>query len=227
MQVHVLQHVPFEGIGSMASWLLSHGADVGYTKFFESPSLPEIDGLDLVIIMGGPMSVNDEAEFPWLKSEKQFIRKVIQRRVPLVGICLGAQLIASSLGAKVFRNREKEIGWFEIEGIPRTADTFQFPEKSLVFHWHGETFDLPEGARLLARSAVCGNQAFQIGANVVGLQFHLETIPESLNLLVNNCRDELVPADFIQSEAAIRGAAPSAFTHINQLMGELLSFITK
>jgi GMP synthase-like glutamine amidotransferase len=227
MKAHVLQHVPFENIGSMASWLSSHGANVGYTRFFESSSLPDAGILDLVIVMGGPMSVKDEVEFPWLKSEKQFIREVVQKGVPLVGICLGAQLIASSLGAKVFRNREKEIGWFEIEAIPRTANSFQFPEKALVFHWHGETFDLPDGASLLARSRACENQAFQIGENVIGLQFHLETTPDSLDLLINNCRDELVAADFIQNEAAIRGVAQSAFTHINHLMGDLLSYITR
>ncbi|MFH0730581.1 MAG: type 1 glutamine amidotransferase [Pseudomonadota bacterium] len=227
MQVHVLQHVPFEGIGSMESWLISHGADIEYTRFFEATALPDAGHQDLVIVMGGPMSVNEEAEFPWLKAEKQFIRDVVQRGVPLLGICLGAQLIANSLGAKVYRNRNKEIGWFEIEAVPRTEKTFQFPEKAIVFHWHGETFDLPQGAHLLARSAACENQAFQIGTRVIGLQFHLETTPDSLNLLIDNCRDELVTADFIQDEAVIRGVAPSAFTHINHLMGDLLSYILR
>lgn len=227
MRTHVLQHVPFEDIGSMASWLETRGADIGYTRFFEAPSLPAVEGLDLVIVMGGPMSVNDEADFPWLVAEKRFIRDVVQQAVPLLGICLGAQLIAAALGAGVYRNRKKEIGWFAIEGIPQAGNEFQFPDKALVFHWHGETFDLPDGAVRLAKSAACDNQAFQIGPRVIGLQFHLETTPGSLDALITHCRHELVPADFIQTEAALRGMPPSAFTQINHLMGEVLSYLVK
>jgi GMP synthase-like glutamine amidotransferase len=227
MKAHVLQHVPFEDIGSMTAWLAAQNAEISYTRFFDSPALPDISSLDLVIAMGGPMSVNDEDEFPWLKDEKRFIREVVQRGVPLIGICLGAQLIANSLGAKVYRNREKEIGWLEIEGLPQANNAFQFPQKALVFHWHGETFDLPPGARQLARSTACENQAFQIGNQVIGLQFHLETTPPSMDLLINHCQDELITADFIQSEATLRGIASSTFIDINQLMGEILSYIVK
>ena len=226
IRAHVLQHVPFEGIGSMASWLLSRGAQIGYTRFFEDSLLPSADGLDLVIVMGGPMSVNDEGEFPWLKPEKQFIREAIQKGIPMVGICLGAQLIANALGAKVYRNRKKEIGWFEIEAVTQADNRFQFPKQFLAFHWHGETFDLPTGSFLLARSTVCENQAFQIGDKVIGLQFHLETTPESMDLLINHCRDELVADDFIQNEALIRGIDSSNFTHINRLMSEVLTQVT-
>src|SRR3972149_6617118 len=100
MKVHVLQHVPFEGIGSMASWLSARQASVTYTRFYESPMLPDPKSLDLVIVMGGPMSVNDETELPWLKHEKEFVRQAIWHGLSVGGICLGAQLIAAALGAR-------------------------------------------------------------------------------------------------------------------------------
>ncbi len=227
MKVHVLQHVPFEGIGSMISWMEEHRADVSFSRFFENPALPHLNGLDLVIAMGGPMSVNDEDALPWLRPEKQLIRNAIARGVPVLGVCLGAQLIASALGSRVYRNSEKEIGWFQIEATPAADDLFRFPEKCMVFHWHGETFDLPSGAVRLARSAACENQAFQIGRNVIGLQFHLETTSESARALIDHCKDELVPGQYIQSESELREASNIAYTKINSLMSKVLSYMTR
>ena len=227
MRVQVLQHVPFEGIGSIDAWLSSRGAAVGYTRFFEpSPALPDVRGLDLAIVMGGPMSVNDEAALPWLVAEKAFVRDAIRAGVAMVGVCLGAQLIASALGARVFPNRQREIGWFELRG-EAGDDTFRFPERFMAFHWHGETFDLPPGARRLASSVACENQAFQLGSNVVGVQFHLETTPDSLDAIASACRNELVEARFVQSEATIRAAQPEAYAEINALMSELLGYVTR
>ena len=227
MKAHVLQHVPFEGIGSMAPWLEAQGADVRYTRLFEDPTLPELEGLDLVIAMGGPMSVNDESALPWLRPEKQFIGAAVARGVPVVGVCLGAQLIASALGARVYRNPQKEIGWFPIQATPAPESAFRFPEKCRVFHWHGETFDLPPGAVRLAKSAACENQAFQIGGHVIGLQFHLETTPESSAALLDHCKGELVPGGpYIQRAAELRGVPSIAYAEINTLMVKVLSYIT-
>ncbi len=225
MNVHVLQHAPFEGIGSIASWVEERKARVTWTRFFENATLPKLDGLDLVVAMGGPMSVNDEEALPWLRPEKQFVRAAAARKVPVLGICLGAQLIASALGARVFPNRLKEIGWFPIEAVPGPADLFRFPEKCLVFHWHGETFDLPAGAVRLAKSEACENQAFQLGRTVIGLQFHLETTPESAGAMFVNCADELVSGPFIQSAAEMQKAPRSAYAAINELMGSVLSYL--
>ncbi|MFH2058059.1 MAG: amidotransferase [Pseudomonadota bacterium] len=228
MRAHFLQHVPFEGLGSIESWLQAAGYTITCTRFFESQNLPESDQIDLLIIMGGPMSVNDEKEFPWLVLEKKFIFDVIQLDISVLGICLGAQLIASAMGAKVYKNKTKEIGWFPIQGVVSEKFLpFNFPKSVQVFHWHGETFDLPVGAVCLANSAVCKNQAFALGKKIIGLQFHLETTNESAQQIVRNCKSELIPSEYIQTESDILAATPEQYKVINQLMDKVLSFITK
>lgn len=226
MNVQVLQHVQFEGLGCIEPWLQTRGAMIDYTRFFHGDTLPEPNSVDMVIAMGGPMSVNDENELPWLKQEKQFIRDAIARGTPVLGVCLGAQLIASALGAKVYRNPLKEIGWFPIRAVSTDALAFCFPPASLVLHWHGETFDLPHGSVQLARSDACENQAFQLGSNVIGLQFHLEATPQSVTEIVTNCRDELIPEPFVQSEADLMAAATDTYQAINALMNDILSYLT-
>ncbi len=227
MRVHVLQHVPFEGLGSIASWLEGRRASVSYTHFYEESTLPKLDGLDLVIAMGGPMSVNDESTLPWLRMEKQFLRDAVVQGIPVLGVCLGAQLIANALGSRVYRNAQREIGWFQIEATPGTSEAFRFPDKCRVFHWHGETFDLPNGAVRLARSAACENQAFQVGKNVIGLQFHLETTPQSAASILFNCKDELAPGPYIQTESELRDAPLASFAEINALMDKVLVYLTR
>jgi len=227
VKVHVLQHVPFEDIGSMAAWLMSRGTKASYTRFFENPELPDPDKLDLVIAMGGPMSVNDESVWPWLRSEKRFIHTAIRHGVSVLGICLGAQLVASALGCRVYRNPVKEIGWFPIEGISGSSATFRFPSRCKVFHWHGETFDLPNGAIRLARSAACENQAYQLNKNVIGMQFHLETTPQSAQALMENCSDELVAGEYIQPKSQMCSVPDEAYKEINELMGRVMDYVTR
>jgi GMP synthase-like glutamine amidotransferase len=176
--------------------------------------------------LGGPMSVNDEADLPWLKEEKHFISEAISSGKPVLGICLGAQLIANALGARVYPGRHKEIGWFDIECTSNDPDLFRFPKTATVFHWHGETFDLPPGASRLARSAGCENQAFQIGSRVMGLQFHLETTPESAASIISHCRYELVEGTFIQSEDELLRVPAASYAAVNALMADVLSYIT-
>lgn len=226
MRAHTLQHVPFEGLGSIAPWLAAAGYDITATRFFESAELPDVDEIDLLVVMGGPMSVNDEERFPWLAAEKRFIQAAIQAGKPVLGVCLGAQLIASAAGARVFANPQKEIGWFPVEGIDSGSHMqFHFPPLTTVFHWHGETFDLPTGAVRLARSDACPNQAFQLGRSVIGLQFHLETTPASARDMVTNCHAELIPAEFVQSEEHILAADAQTYQSINRLMGDVLTFL--
>ncbi|HTZ22243.1 MAG TPA: type 1 glutamine amidotransferase [Opitutaceae bacterium] len=226
MRAHCLQHVPFEGLGCIEPWLIAAGYEITYTRFFEPAELPEPGAVDFLVALGGPMSVNDEGEFPWLEPEKRFIRRVIEARTPVLGICLGAQLIANALGARVSRNREKEIGWFPVEATPADgAALFRFPPTTEVFHWHGETFDLPPGAVRLARSAGCENQAFQLGRSALAFQFHLETTPAAARAMIEHGGAELQPARYVQSAAEILAAPPEKYQTINALMAAVLAFL--
>jgi GMP synthase-like glutamine amidotransferase len=226
MHVHIFQHVPFEGPGSIQTWLEKTQARVSTTRFYAEEFPPDIDDIDFLIMMGGPMSVNDTDSYPWLELEEAFINATIHAGKPVLGICLGAQLIAYALGEKIYLNPVKEIGWFPIFG-KEIEGTFRLSEKLSVFHWHGETFDLPPQAQLLASTTECKNQAFQLaGKKVIGIQFHLETTPESLDAIITNCRGELSDAPRIMTESDMRSAAPALLSPCNAEMDRLLDYLT-
>lgn len=206
MRVHVFQHVPFEGLGAIEPWLAARGAAISWTHFFGEARIPRPDAYDWLIAMGGPMSVNDEAALPWLRDEKRAIAAAIDADKTVLGVCLGAQLIASACGADVTPNREREIGWFPIERVAAPEEhpiARALPPRAEVFHWHGERFALPRGALHLARSEACEAQAFALGPRVVGMQFHLETTRESAAALLEHCPDDLKPGRFVQDGTAM------------------------
>jgi len=182
MRVLAFRHVPFEGLGLIQPALEERGIEVEFPDLFRSgAALPDTASAGGLIFMGGPMSVNDD--LPYLQFEMDAIRQAVGRGQPVLGICLGAQLLAKALGARVYRNPVKEIGWFEVEltGAGRQdplLSALDSPET--ILQWHGETFDLPAGAVWLAQSKDCRHQAFRVGANVYGLQFHLEVTPEMI-----------------------------------------------
>lgn len=222
----MLQHVPFEGIGSIQTWMDARSAVVSTTRLFEQDEMPAPSGFDWLIVMGGPMSVNDESVHAWLPAEKGLIAGAIQEGKTVLGICLGAQLIASALGARVIPNPDKEIGWFPVRRWPGADSEIArlFDDGTEVFHWHGETFDLPAGAVGFLQSDACRNQAFSIGSRVVGLQFHIETTPRSAASLIENSRDELVTGPYIQTEAEML-AQPGRFPRVNRLMDAVLEIL--
>jgi len=227
MHIHVLQRVPSDGLGSIASWLAQQNGVITHTRFFESPDLPDPAGIDLVIARGGPMSVNDERDLCWLVAEKAFLRTCIAAAKPVLGICLGAELIASALGARVYPGPYQEIAWFPIEATPAPDSAFAFPQGVTVFHSHGETFDLPPDAVRLARGAGCANQAFEVGQRAIGLQFHLEATPAAADAILTRCRNELVDGPYIQAEAVIRSAPSSTYDRVNGLMAEVLDYLIR
>jgi GMP synthase (glutamine-hydrolysing) len=205
-RIHYFQHVPFEGLGSIGEWISMNGHSLTVTKLFENPDFPEISDIDWLIVMGGPMNVYDEEQFPWLKDEKRFIRQAIDAGKTVLGICLGSQLVSSALGAKVYKNRENEIGWFDIEltSLAQSGNLFfDMGSRIKVFHWHGDTFDLPENAILLASSDCTKNQAYVYKNKVLALQFHLEPTLDSLMEMIEGGRDEITTGEYVQNEKEV------------------------
>ena len=182
MRVVAFRHVPFEGLGLIQPALEDNGISVEFPDLFRNgTSLPDVAAADGLIFMGGPMSANDD--LPYLKQEIEFIRQAVKRGQPVLGVCLGSQLIAKALGAKVYKNSSKEIGWFDVhltEAGRQDPILSGLEGSETVFHWHGETFDLPEGASWLAYSDACRHQAYRVGSKTYGLQFHLEVTPEMI-----------------------------------------------
>jgi len=202
MRLHYLQHVEFEDAANIKKWAESENFTISCTKLYENQDFPRQEEFDFLVIMGGSMNIYEENLYPWLKTEKEFIKKSIENNKSVLGICLGAQLIADVLGAKVYKNSEKEIGWFPVnfsEKAVSSGITNGLPKEIMALHWHGDTFEIPHGCIPLATSEACQNQGFLYKDNVAALQFHLETSDESLNKLIENCKNELVQAKFIQS----------------------------
>lgn len=224
MRVHCIKHAHYEGLGSIEPWIAAHSSQVSVTETYHEPRFPRVDEFDCLIVMGGPMSANDDHLCPWLSPEKKLIAEAIESDKIVLGICMGAQLIASSLGAKVYPDTEPEIGWFQIEltdggssanalsGLPRSLE---------AFHWHGDTFDLPTAAIHLAHSQACKHQAFSVGKRVLGLQFHLEVTQENVRALTRNSRDHHAPGLYIQSEEEMLGSV-ERFAGINDAMATVL-----
>lgn len=225
LRIQVLQHVPFEDIGCIADWIHQNGHLVNYTKFYESDILPALTQIDWVIIMGGPMSIHDEQEFPWLKKEKAFVKHAIAENKVVIGICLGAQLIADVLGGQVTKNEHKEIGWFPIEKVENTNLFQDFETSFSVLHWHGETFSIPKGATHLFQSKACKNQGFLYQNKVIGFQFHIEVTPASLWAMAENCQSDIqlgLPyvqsfEEITQNQAYIQKNNQLMFNLLNQL----------
>ena len=224
MNIHCLQHAPFEGLAGIETWAVARGHHITATRLHAGEPLPAPGRLDWLVVMGGPMNIYEEEKFPWLAAEKSFIKSVIEAGNVALGVCLGAQLIADVLGGPVRKNALKEIGWFPVrktEAAARSRVCEALPAEFEAFHWHGDTFALPPGAVHVARSAACENQAFIHDERVVGLQFHLETTPASARLLAQHCADELVAGPFIQTAGAML-ANEQRFEQINQTMWKLL-----
>ena len=215
MHIHCLQHVCFENPGTILEWISKNNHTISYTRFFEdNPILPNLDSFDALLILGGYMNVNEEEKFTWLKLEKLFIKQVIDANKKILGICLGSQLLANVLGAKVTQGLEKEIGFYPIEFSKKDNSILNhFNKKTTVFHWHGDTFEIPENATLIASSKAFKNQGFMVRDQILAFQFHIEMNEEIIESLMRNEPAELAEkGNYIQSEKIIR----TNFQNLNQ-----------
>ena len=224
MKIHCLQHIRHERPGSIQRWARARGHEIGRTSLGDGEPLPPAASFDALVILGGPMSVKDEAAHPWLAPEKALIAAAIRSGKRVLGICLGAQLIAEVLGARVSTAKEKEIGWFPVRRSPaagRLPLGAAVPAEVLAFHWHAETFDLPSEAIHLASSDVCANQAFAWGRHVLGLQFHLEVSGDIVQDMVRHGFSDIVEGPHIQ-RADVMLWEPGRFDRANTALDGLL-----
>jgi GMP synthase-like glutamine amidotransferase len=203
MRMAVLQHAEFEGAAAVADWAAASGFSVRVFHLYRDTTLPSLADFDMLTVMGGPMSANDEAQLVWLGPEIALVSEAVAADKTVIGICLGAQIIAKALGARVYPGSAKEIGWFPVQ---RTGSHHFFdglPDSFTPFHWHGETFDLPRGATLLAKSKMTETQAFAVGQHVLGLQFHIEATEESVRALLKGAAHEIGHGAFEQQPGTI------------------------
>lgn len=224
MRIHVFQHVPFEGIGCLEQEFSNNNDELSYTHWYANPATPNLNDIDCLIVMGGPMGVHDEADFPWLVQEKALILDAIQTGKKVLGICLGAQLIAQVLGAKVAFSGHREIGWFGLTACSDHPLSSLLCSTPAVFHWHGDTFEIPQGAVHLASSEACKNQAFVLNDKVFGFQFHLETTPQSAAALIEHCANDLDSTRYVQTQTQIIDNH-EGFSAINWVMREVWNYI--
>jgi GMP synthase-like glutamine amidotransferase len=200
--VVALRHVPFEHLGRISDSLDSLRLKFDYVDLAAGDRTPDIAAAAGLIVMGGPMSANDDA--PYIRQELELIGEAVSLGKPVLGICLGAQLIAKALGAHVYKNTGKEIGWYPVYWTEAGRESLQLGDPETVFHWHGETFELPEGAELLGYSDRCRHQAYRVGKNIYGFQFHLEVTPE---MIADWLRQDANCGDLREIEQAIDPAA--------------------
>jgi len=209
MKIHVLQHSALNTLGTIEEYARTKNHPLESTRFYETKKPPALESFDLLIIMGGPMGIYDYEENPWLRDEKAFIKQAIEEGKPVLGICLGAQLLADVLGARVYENENREMGWYPVKAVLAEENKPEFlkglPEEITAFNWHSRTFDLPAGAVHLFRSEGCKNQGFIYNGRVVALQFHPEVHEERVESMIGRFGREIGEGPFIQKKEKMIG----------------------
>src|SRR5512139_591201 len=234
MCVLICKNTPAEGPGTIGEYLSENGIPHTVVELSNGKGLPDPGGFEALVMLGGPMSVNDEAHYPYITEEIELVRRFAAANKRILGVCLGAQIMAKALGAPVYRGSGPEIGWLDIELTvdgamdhlfrklathPQGGDVWK---RFKVFHWHGETFDIPQGAVRLASSALYRNQAFRFGARAYAFQFHIEVTPE---IVCEWLKDEAIDRDVLRVDTekyheVCRGRAWNFFAPFFKGLGE-------
>lgn len=227
MRVHWFQHVEFEGLGRIEPWLRARGHSLSHTRWWAGEhALGAAASCDWLIIMGGPMNIYQHRDYPWLVEEKAVIAAAVARGARVLGICLGAQLLADVLGGKVLQNPVREIGWWPVRADSggATGERYGLPAEGHALYWHGDTFTLPPGARRLALSDACAQQAFAWGGRVLALQFHLEMDADSVGTMLQASADEFVEGGpWVQTPSELLDGATRHERANTELLDHLLA----
>lgn len=240
LRVHYFQHIDGQGFGSCETYLRQHKhAQLSATEFYKLPQyqdiapeqMPHAEDVDLLIIMGGDMSVNDEDQYPWLKTQKQWIRDYVKLGKPIIGICLGGQMIASALGADVKKNPTPEIGWTSLHAVADyPPHCFTFPKEFHAMEWHSDTFEVPPNAQLLVSGETCHHQAYQIGNNIIGMQFHPEMTADVMAMYL---QDQHAVAEMVQHDSTritainhtIHASELPKYQLPNQILNDIIDYV--
>ena len=225
MKIHCLLHTENAGHTFLPEWAALHDHSWESSIVPLVPELPSPRDVDCVLVLGGPMSAWEDQRYPWLRQEKRFIETFIDTGKPLLGVCLGAQILADVLGARTYQGPHKEIGWYSALAAPEGRETWLgdlLPARFETFFWHGDTFDLPDCAVRIASSAAFPNQGF-VWNQVLALQFHLEVKPEWVQMLVRRDAQELQAAVYVQTAETVLGKPETLYRENNFLMGRLLN----
>lgn len=201
MHIHYFQHDHFEDLGYIGDWATAHNFTTSVTRFDISAELPSHNEYDWLVVLGGKMGVNDSDQYPWINPEIEFIKEAIKLGKAILGICLGSQMVAKALGAKVYKNTEPEMGFFPVifsQNANKDNIFKHFPEELNVMHMHSDIFELPEGAVSMAASEVTPCQAFRFGNNVFALQFHFEITESNAPVFIREVTPEIVPGRLVQ-----------------------------
>lgn len=208
MNIHIIQHIFYEGAGCIENWAAQNHHSLHYIHLHKGHEFPQASTIQALIVLGGTMGAYEDHLYDWMHTEKQFLKEVIESGKPVLGICLGSQLLASALGANVFKHKHTEIGWhtvFLTEKGQKSPFLAGCPHTMFTMHWHGDTFELPKGAEWLAYSDATPNQAFSYGNNVLALQFHPEFDAPLIKTLCDMAGETLKNERYTQSAPHILG----------------------
>jgi GMP synthase (glutamine-hydrolysing) len=226
MRFAVLQHESFEGPAQIGTWLTRHGHTLTTHNLYLGERLPSLQKIDGILVLGGGMNIYQYRDYPFLQPETAFLKEALEKGKKMIGICLGAQLMAHVLGSTVVQAKEQEIGFYPVYFTPEARTLIpSLPERAEAFHWHGDTYTLPAGCVRLAYSEPCPEQGFVFQDQVLALQFHAELGPTEILGLADHEFANVKPGNFVQPLENMRRHAKFAPHSACPLLESLLQYL--